>query len=220
MTAPDTDSNPDLDIDTSRQSATRLLLILGLGVLAVIGGSMLYWFTQNQPSTNTAPQFNGSIPSQRIPLPEFSLIDTKEQTFTNANLQEQWSLLFFGFTSCPDICPNTLAEIKAAQLNNVQVVLVSADPERDLPSRLGSYLRYYDPAFVGVTGEQSAVEAFTRGIGVPVTKVPLNEGNYTVDHSASLWLIDPQGQIAAKLSYPHNGEALQQTVPALINYLN
>jgi protein SCO1/2 len=145
------------------------------------------------------------------PLPAFSLLDQSGATFDNARLTGHWSLLFFGFTHCPDVCPTTLALLAQVEkqlaadtsLPAPQVLLVSVDPERDTPAQLASYVKFFSPSFGGVTGKPEAVAALTRAMGIPVAKVDLPNGAYTVDHSSVILLIDPQGAMRALMSAPH-----------------
>jgi protein SCO1 len=127
-------------------------------------------------------------------------------------------LLFFGFTNCPDVCPATLgvlAQIER-QLQDLpepsrpQVALVSVDPQRDTPAQLKSYVKFFSPSFVGLTGSQQDLDAFTRAMGVPVAIQRLENGAYTVDHSAAIFLIDPQGAMHALFSTPHDPTKIAQ----------
>lgn len=200
-----------------RKPVVIFLALLILGIAAAIAGAMLW---QNMQASHAAPQFNGSIPSQPIPLADFSLVDTDNRLVSKADLKGGWHLLFFGFTSCPDICPNTLAALRNAKLQDVQIVMISVDPKRDNPKRLQSYLNYYGNNIMGLTGTPDNITELTRKLGVPIDIQPTSSGSYTVDHSASLWLLNPEANIAAKLSYPHQGKALSQTVPAIIQHLS
>ncbi|HEY5809118.1 MAG TPA: SCO family protein [Povalibacter sp.] len=145
------------------------------------------------------------------PLPEFELIDQSGATFDSSRLKQHWSLLFFGFTHCPDVCPTTLGMLAKTgkELANLpsdrkpQVIFISVDPKRDTPQQLASYVKFFDPSFTGVTGTQEAIDDFTRALGVPVAISPTEGGDYTVDHSAAIFLIDPNGAMRALFSTPH-----------------
>lgn len=150
------------------------------------------------------------------PLPAFSLLDQNGGAFSNAQLQGRWSLLFFGFTHCPDICPTTLGmlaqvEKKLAttpQTPPPQVLLVSVDPERDTPAQLASYVKFFSPTFTGITGDAAKVAELTRAMGVPTAKTALANGDYTVDHSAIIFVLDPQGAMRAVFSTPHVADVI------------
>ncbi len=132
---------------------------------------------------------------------DFSLTDYNKQAFTPKNLAGKWSLIFFGFTYCPDICPTTMAllnrfyaEQKAGQYgNDLQVVMVSVDPGRDTPEKLYDYVRFFNKEFVGVTGEFLDLHRFATQLNIPFSKVPGGGENYTVEHSGNVAIINPQG---------------------------
>lgn len=146
------------------------------------------------------------------PLPAVALADHRGAAFGTAGLAGQWTLLFFGFTHCPDICPTTLATLAASsrQLAELpaaarpRIVLVTVDPARDTPAALAAYLGHFDPAFVGLTGSQEAVEELARGLGAVMQAQPANaDGSYTVDHTAAIFLIDPDAAMRAVFGSPH-----------------
>lgn len=146
------------------------------------------------------------------PLPPLAFVDQQNQPFGPERLRGRWSILFFGFTHCPDVCPTTLALLAQVekQLGDLpaeqrpQIILVSVDPQRDTPEQLAKYVRSFSPTFTGITGEQQAVQAFAANMGVPVAITPLPGGSYTVDHSAAIFIIDPSGALRALSSTPHN----------------
>jgi protein SCO1/2 len=154
---------------------------------------------------------SGTLLEPARELPPMDLVDQQGAPFDAARLKGRWSLLFFGFTNCPDVCPLTLAML--AQLEKSladlpeelrpQVVLMSVDPQRDTPERLAAYVKHFSPTFVGTTGAPEAVESFTRKLGVPVAMHMLEDGAYTVDHSAALFLINPDAELRAVFSPPH-----------------
>ncbi len=142
--------------------------------------------------------------------------------FTNSDLKGRWTLMFFGYTACPDICPitmNVLAEAKRQAGGEFpQVVLVSVDPERDAIEMLGEYVRYFDPDFVGVTGEDRMIQALALQMSVVYMKMPGesgNEGDYLIDHSSAVLLINPEGQLAAFLKSPHTPGSINDSVAAV-----
>lgn len=128
------------------------------------------------------------------------------QPFTPEALKGRYSLAFFGFTHCPDVCPMALAEMKRtltlwsekhSTLQPPQILFVSVDPERDTPGRLREYLDFFSTEIVGVTGTIPALERFTRSVGVLFVKVPTGDGpmDYTIDHSASILVFGPEGTL-------------------------
>lgn len=132
---------------------------------------------------------------------DFALVDHHGEPFTPERLEGRWSLLFFGFTFCPDICPTTMAflnefmaELEGTEAQDTQVVMVSVDPARDTVEQLANYVPYFNADFIGVTGEFLDIHRFATALNTPFRKVA-GEGpdNYQVDHSANVVLINPRG---------------------------
>lgn len=131
---------------------------------------------------------------------EIQLIDHKGQPFTRERFEGRWSLVFYGFTYCPDICPTTMAflnelvaSFEGTEVEDTQVVMVSVDPARDTVEQLASYVPYFNPDFIGVTGEFLDITRFATALNTPFRKVPGEDENYLVDHSANVVLINPMG---------------------------
>ena len=160
---------------------------------------------------------SGTILAPARPLADFSLIDTQGRSFGSANLRGHWSLMFFGYTNCPDYCPATLTTLAALEkqlraaksLAPPQVIFVSVDAKRDTPAQLNQFVPYFDPEFVGLTAaSQPAIEALAKKWGIAVNIQYAANGNYSVDHSAEIFVIDPAGNIAAILTGPFTVDAL------------
>ena len=131
---------------------------------------------------------------------EFSLVDHRGEAFTPERLEGHWTLIFFGFTHCPDVCPTTLSfladlqrQLESTEAADTQVVMVSVDPARDTVARLAGYVPYFHPDFVGVTGEFIDILNFARTFNAPFRKVTEPDGSYQVDHSANVVLVNPRG---------------------------
>ena len=109
--------------------------------------------------------------------------------------------MFFGFTHCPDVCPTTLATLaqvrKTAGIDSLRVLLISVDPKRDTPAALKQYVRAFDPKFVGATGSQAAIDAVAKEFSVAVKRVDLPGGDYTMDHSAAVFLLNDSAELVA-----------------------
>ena len=133
-------------------------------------------------------------------LGDFFLVDHNAEPFTQSALMGHWTLVFFGFTHCPDICPTTmaeLAELKAqladTEARDAHVAMVSVDPARDTPERLADYVPYFHSDFLGVTGEFADILSFAQRLNAPFRKVSEPEGAYQIEHSANVMLINPRG---------------------------
>ena len=151
-------------------------------------------------------------------LPDFSLIDQQGRPFRSTDLRGRWSMLFFGYTNCPDLCPTTLATLAAMEKRLraakapvlPQVIFVSVDAKRDTPAQMAKYVPYFDPGFIGLTApDQPSIEAVAKKLGVSVIIEPAADGKYTVDHSGAIFVVDPAGKITAILSGPFGVDALQ-----------
>jgi protein SCO1/2 len=203
---------------------SKLLSFVLICIVAAAGAAAaMYWRHPPPPELAT-----GTMLSPSRQLPDFSLIDTQGRAFGTANLRGHWSLMFFGYTNCPDFCPTTLSTLAA--LNKrlrsekavviPQVVFVSVDAKRDTPQQLARYVPYFDPAFIGLTAnEQSTVEAVARSMGVAVMIQPAKDpqGNYTVDHSAQIFVFDPSGKLSAVLSGPFTVDALRGDLQRIVS---
>jgi len=158
------------------------------------------------------------------PLPEFELLSHSGQAFSKENLAGNWSILFFGFANCPDVCPTTLATLNRV-VDGIadqgkrppRVIFVSVDPMRDSVDKLAAYVPYFNPDFIGLTGEFARIQNLTRELGVAVNYSPIKQTgsgqedqlqNYSVDHSTTLFLIDPDGRLSGIFSAPHITEQI------------
>lgn len=141
-----------------------------------------------------------------LELPDFELTDTNGAAFSRDDLGDRFTLMFFGFTNCPDICPLTLAALAGAHAQlgadaeRPQVVFVSVDPNRDTPERIATYLAGFDTGFIGVTGSQARLEPLLRALGVTVMiqEFPDRPG-YSVTHNGTIYMIGPHARLVATL---------------------
>ena len=131
---------------------------------------------------------------------DFSLTDHRGLSFTRDDLTDRWTLIFFGFTHCPDICPTTMAELAElksqladTEASDARVVMVSVDPARDTPDRLAQYVPYFHPDFIGVTGEFADILSVAQRLNAPFRKVSEPDGGYQMEHSANVMLMNPRG---------------------------
>ena len=179
------------------------LTVVGLLIfIAIIVAGFVNKISQPRVMTDSELKLNGAFmfDTPRA-LPAFELTDHRGEAFTVGRLKDQWTLVFFGFTYCPDICPTTMAflarfkkELEGLpEHDSTRVVMVSVDPARDTPQRLAEYVPYFHPGFTGVTGEFLDIHRFATALNTPFRKVPGQGENYLVDHSANVVLINPRG---------------------------
>lgn len=200
----------------TKTSRHILFFIAAVAFLALLFGM---WFQYNLGYTSKSYEKSlqtATVLPQARQLSPFKLVDTKKHAFTNKNLNGHWSLVFFGFTNCPMLCPTTLSV-----LNNVykkfdadklpsmpQVVFISIDPRRDSPKRIQKYLASFNTHFIGATGSKAQLDQLTNELSVMymmLTKKDANEeGVYDVNHSGTIIVLNPKGQFYALFSTPHN----------------
>jgi protein SCO1/2 len=143
----------------------------------------------------------------------FQLTDQAGQTVTEKNLQGKPTLIFFGFTHCPDVCPTSLFEISevlramGGDADRVNAYFISVDPERDTATAMKDYLSSFDPHLKGLTGNTDAVAKVISGFRVYAKKVPLKDGDYTMDHTALIYLMDRDGKFVAPFNLKRTPEA-------------
>lgn len=139
----------------------------------------------------------------------FSLVDQGGEPAGRDLLLQDWSLVFFGFTYCPDVCPTTLSILNqvVTELGDdaPQAILVSADPARDTPQRMKSYVKAFNPAFIGLTGDLEVLTELGYQMRVSFWKTDENE-DYMIEHSANIALIDPKGTFVGYFTIPHRSE--------------
>ena len=200
-------------------SSTNKPLLFGLAVLAVIAGAVMAHL-QRAPSYTVS---NATVLDFPRPVPPLDLVDHEGKPFNNDRLEGRWSIVFFGFTHCPDVCPmtmnmlaSTMKRIEASHPGaEPQVVMISIDPERDTPERLNAYVPFFAPDFVGVTGTLDQINSLTETMGVASRKVVTGEDTYTMDHTSALFVINPDGALNAISSSPHLPEVLANDMLAM-----
>jgi protein SCO1 len=202
--------------DASKPSIAQWLI--ALGVALALSGGFLAWRHWPEPAPALRPSghlSSSTLVDDATPLPAFTL-RRANGTLTNADLIGHWTLLDFGYTFCPDVCPTTLATLKdvktrleAGGTPAPQVIFVSVDSARDTPERLTKFVRFFDPGFIGATGDDAALASLVKHLGVQYERHDAQDKKrYVVDHSAVVYLIDPQGKLKATFSWPHDPAAL------------
>ena len=207
----------DLDLTSNSYKIRLISMAVLIASLSAIGGVSLWKMTQAGSQSRLSSLL--VLPDARV-ISDFRLMDHHSQDFTLADLRGKWSLIFFGFTNCPDVCPGTLFELQKvtealekqleAETDRPQVIFVSVDPERDTAAKLEQYLSYFDPGFTGVTGVHGQMLPFALQMGIayhiedhePDTQI------YDVAHSASVLLTDPEARLYGVFPAPHNANKI------------
>lgn len=191
-------------------------LILGYAVNRALSG--------NSASDQTALIDAGIIllPQSRK-LPDLTMTNQDGQPVQINGFKDKWTLFFFGYTYCPDICPTTLAQLRQIKselpqetLSKLRVVLVSVDPNRDTPQQLKQYLGYFDKDFVGLTGSVPDIQKLANGVSIPFIPADTSKPGYTVDHSGNLALLGPDGNQRGFIRAPFNNQKLLAQLPGLL----
>ena len=157
-------------------------------------------------------------------LPAFTLLDHDGASIYSTVFEGQWDLVFFGFTHCPDICPATLQTLAQARKQLAErgqnplprIVLVSVDPERDTPEVMSKYVSLFGDGNLGITGDLEEVSKLTDALGIYFAKAPADDGNYSVDHSTVVLVINPQGRFQALFSAPYRVEDIVHDLPLIM----
>ncbi|MDP5041167.1 MAG: SCO family protein [Paraglaciecola sp.] len=182
---------------TRLQAGLVAFIALVIGIVAALTIS---------PKQSAEEQYLSRYPQPRA-LPDFQLTDNRGQSFTSAQLKDHWSLVFVGYTFCPDVCPTTLADLDRVypQLKAmpsdypIQVVFLSVDPKRDTSERLDEYVNFFDPEFIGVSGEHKYLFPLVKAMGMMYSMSDSTDNpNYLVDHSSSVVLVNPQAQVIGR----------------------
>ena len=191
-------------------------------VLLIATGALLFGCGEPRDAAN--PIAATRLPTPKT-LPNFALTDHLGIAFDRNSLRQRWSLLFFGFTHCPDICPATLSQLAAARSRLASlgaanalptIVLISVDPERDTEHALSEYVSYFGEHIIGVSGDSEELGKLTAGLGVFFQKEPSVSGDYTVSHTTAVFLINPEAQFQALFSAPLTVDALVHDLPLLM----
>lgn len=201
----------------SMRRIQQLGLLLGVAlVAAVAAAATMIWLPQ--AGTSDERDLVATHLPQAREIPAVNLQQHTGQTWQAAHPQGRWQLVFFGFTYCPDVCPTTLADL-AGMLERLEpdstptpeVVFISVDPDRDSLQRLDDYVGHFHDDFVGVTGARDQIDTLTQALGIAYTlHEPGADGQYAVDHSSAILLLNPQGQLQALWQPPHGRSVLAE----------
>ena len=202
---------------TGRVSATTLI------VIAAVAAALGLWFG-SRAFAPSGPKMAAAVmyPSPRA-VPEFTLTRADGKALTRSDWNGVWTVAFFGYTNCPDVCPTTLASFKDvwAKLgangtaDRVRFDFISVDPARDTPDILAKYVGYFDPAWIAATGTDEELTRLTRSLGLIYSREPNPNGGYDVDHSASAIIVDPKGNEVGLFRPPFDAKAIAADLESL-----
>jgi protein SCO1/2 len=196
---------------------------LTLGVAALCAAVAGFWLARELDSSGPELASGTWLPRPNL-IADFQLTDNTGKPFSQQNLRGKPTLVFFGFTHCPDVCPTTLVKLaqvkKTAHLAGLRVVFVTVDPARDTPPVVGLYVHAFDPDFIGLTGDEKAIEKMARNFGVAMNRIDLPGGDYTMDHTAALFLLNTQGEVAGIFTPPFDTPRLVQDLDRAAPYLS
>lgn len=204
-----------------------------VAILAVIASvAAAAYFLAGGPGAGGARPQHATVLPERLPLPEFSLRDQDNAPFTREHLRGRTSLLFFGFTNCPDICPATLQQLAVARKRIAErageeavpeIVLISVDPERDTPAKLREYVGHFGQGVTGVTGDLEELRKLTSALGIHHEKAHddgdhdhADGDHYRVNHTTAVLVVDEAARLQALFSAPHNPAYFVHDVPLLM----
>lgn len=201
----------------SRSAAPRRLLLTGIacaGILVLAAGALL-GYALHETSRGALSSFIGG---------KFSLVDQNGKPFTEANLAGKWELVFFGYTHCPDVCPTTLNELSlafdklpAADRSRIGVVFISVDPERDTPAVLKEYVSSFSAPVTALTGTPEEVAQAAKDYRVYYAKHALKGGGYDMEHSALIYVMDPNGRFTTSFTPDESGDEIAVQLEKLVS---
>lgn len=194
-----------------RSQASRTLAgVLCIALVVAAAAMLVRWAARAPPSHAPLPSALTRLPAPRA-LHAFALRDHEGRDFGLARLHGAWTLLSFGFTSCPDICPTTLVDLARVRRelaargepeDATRLVFVSVDPRRDDPATLARYVRHFDPALVGASGEPEALKGLAAQLGAAFEVLDDGTQDYPVRHTTAVFVVDPRARLCAILRFP------------------
>ena len=188
-----------------------------LGGLAILGAGVLIGLEHRDRPRGAA----GTLLASAIGGP-FRLVDQNGKTVTDADLKGKWSLIYFGYTHCPDACPTALNDIAVAldelgpKRAAVRPVFITVDPERDTPEVLKAYVTSFDAPILALTGTPEEVARAAKGYRIYYAKHPEAGGDYSMDHSSVIYVMDPQGRFTASFTQENSPEEIAERLKKLL----
>jgi protein SCO1/2 len=191
--------------NSSRINATTLILLAAVVAAAGLWVGNRYFQTPAQPQLQS-----GLLYPQARPLADFHLTQANGRPLTLTDWRGQWNLVYFGYASCPDVCPTTLATLKSVESElkkrglgeKFRVDFISVDPERDTPELLGNYVKFFSPNFIAATGTDAELMPLSKSLGLIYSRSKTADGAVEVDHSSSVVIVDPLGRVVGLFRPP------------------
>ena len=200
-----------------------------MAILAMLATSAGFYISlkQSQPALGESHNIEGLFWPNPKQINDFNTLDQTNKPFGLEQLKGKWSFIFFGYTHCPDVCPITMSVMNeaykqlSAQHDDLQIIFVSVDPERDTSEKLAQYVSYFNDAFIGLGGSKEKVDSLTKQIGVAYFHNNEEQTEeYLVDHSASIFIFDPKARFVGKLSAPHESSKIIKQFTEIKNFIN
>jgi len=199
------------------QGSSRVLIAAAFaGVLVLVAGVLIAVAFRDADKGVAGSPLAGVIGGK------FSLVDQNGKPFTDADLKGKWQLVFFGYTHCPDVCPTALNDLSLAidqlgdKKSQVGIVYISVDPERDTPDVLKSYVESFGGPIVALTGTPDEVKQAAQNYKVFYAKHPRADGGYDMDHSALIYVMDPQGRFTATFTPDDSEDTIVKRLQKLL----
>jgi protein SCO1/2 len=211
----------------AKKNRITLTVIVLFAFAALITGLFVSQHISIKKRIDTS-KFHGTLLNKPREIEQFVLAGIDNAKFDNQSLQGQWTMMFFGFTSCGYLCPTTMAELaKMYRILNEKgvkpmpkVVMITIDPERDNTDKLKNYATAFNSNFYAAYGEQESLKKMTREMGIAYGKVVSNtitdNNNYDIQHSGAIMLFNPQGELSAFFTTPHQAELLAEDYQLLV----
>ena len=220
-----------LKVNTIKKPTKTTVFFLGLMLLPLCYMFIVKSLLKTETPESPPPaELEGVLRPEPKALQAFVLTDHNNTHFNEERLKNKWSFVFFGYTSCPDICPATLSVLTSVQVmlanetgktsDDIQVVFISVDPKRDTPELLSSYIAHFNKKFIGATASKKEINKIVQQFGAGYEFEPKNSaGQYTIAHTSAIFLIDPLGKLVATFSQPHYPATIAKQYQKVRTYL-
>lgn len=210
-------------LQENRERGVKWTVLVLCVFMVTVLALFLKKFNTPRVLTESELKINGTIQfKQPRIIKDFELVNHHGDAFSLNSLEGKWTLMFFGFTYCPDVCPTAMSEIdefistlNADVQRNTQVVFVSVDPARDTVEKMATYVPYFNKDFIGVTGEFLEIKRLSGQLNIAFAKVPQGD-SYTIDHSANVAIINPYGHYHGFFRAPLNVPKMKLTFQSMV----